>query len=735
MILFREDWDRFPEAIVNNKTDNETFKRMAALYRSMGVKNNVFMLSLLNKDLVGIDPFSPNLTEDEMLAIATECYFNFWFFMREILMAPGNSGGDAIRIRANRGNLAVYWLFFNHIMTFLIQIRQTGKSFSVDALMVYLLNVGAKGTQINLLTKDDNLRTKNLDRIKNIESNLPIYLKQRKKSDISNTEEIYVSALGNSYTGHLPNKSEKAALNIGRGLTSPVFHIDEAAFLYNIGISLGAALSGGGAARDIARENNAPHGTILTTTAGKLDDRDGKFIYGLLQQSATWSEKFFDAKNLKDLEKIISHSSEGGVIRVNCTFSHRQLGFTDEWLRKTIQDSTAVGDDADRDFFNKWTSGSLTSPLTIAILNKIKESEKEPTFTKLYDEGYVMRWYIPEEDVDRRLNTESFIMGVDTSDAGGSDDITIIIASVATGKTIGAASINETNLINFSQWLCSLLVRYKKVTAIIERRSSGPTIIDYLLLMLPTYDEDPFRRLFNRVVNDKDEFKDRFKEVATPALSHKDKDIFVKYKKYFGFSTSGSGLTSRSDLYGITLQNCAKQVGDRAYDSKLINQIMGLIVKNGRVDHDTGQHDDMVISWLLSFWLMTMGKNLEFYGINTREILIDTKTEKKVNSAAEYYDQVMQNQNKIEIENLLTQLSTEQDENMSLVYERKLVYLNSRLTSEEKTHLAIDDVINKIRDTKRLNRINNKYNHNQNNQYYGGNQYISNSSMFGFRSR
>lgn len=731
MILFQEDWDKYPTAIVDNKTKNETFKRLALLYSKMGIKNNLFMLSLLNPDLQGLDPFSKDLTEDQMIAIAVECRLNFWYFAREILKAPGIAGGDAIPIRANRGNIAMWWLFMNHITTTLIQIRQTGKSLSTDGLMTYLLDIGTRGTDINLLTKDDDLRSKNIQRIKDIESTLPTYLKVRKKTDIYNTEQISVSALDNTYNAHLPNKSEKAALNVGRGLTSPVFHIDELAFLFNIGITLPAALAGGGAARDIAGLNNAPYGNIFTTTAGKKDDKDGKFAYKIVQESAIWSETFFDCKDIKDLEKTIRLNSPGGKLRVNCTFNHKQLGYTDEWLKQKIEETTGSGDDIRRDFFNEWTSGNISNPLSNDILGKIKESEKSPEFTKVYKKGYMIRWYVPESELDKLLNTESHILGVDTSDASGGDDITLLIMSVASGKTIGATTVNETNLIEFSEWLCELLVMYKKLTAIIERRSSGPTIIDYLLLMLPSYDEDPFKRLFNRIINDNQTSDEAFKLATTP-LGRKDKGLFVKYKKHFGFSTSGSGLTSRSDLYGMTLQSAAKQLNDRIYDYTLVNQIMTLIKKNDRVDHDAGDHDDMVISWLLSFWLLTMGKNLDVYGINSREVLIETKTQKEIVTPMDYYDIIQQNEYKEEIERLLYKLDNETDEFIASTYEKKLYFLNSKLTEEDKVTLSIDEVINKIKDTKRLNRINNKYENREINNYNQHN-FVSRSSLFGTR--
>jgi hypothetical protein len=255
IILFHQDWKRYPKAIVDLDTSNKSFVRLAAVYRSMGVKNHAFILSLLNPALQGIDPFDPELTVEQMAMIAIECQDNPWYFIREVARAPAVASVEGAPFVVNRGNIALFWSFFNHIMIILIQIRQTGKSFSVDTLMNLLLNISCQNTAINLLTKDDTLRRANIDRIKNIMEELPRYLQQKTRDDVNNGEEITIKSLGNTYTTHVPQMSPKRALNMGRGLTSPIFHIDEPPFQPNISIALPAALAAGGAAIESARSD------------------------------------------------------------------------------------------------------------------------------------------------------------------------------------------------------------------------------------------------------------------------------------------------------------------------------------------------------------------------------------------------------------------------------------------------------------------------------------------------
>jgi len=211
MILYLSDWQLYPSAVVDTQTVNRSFVRQAAVYREMGIKNHAFLLALHDPGLQGVDPFDHRLTLEMQARIAVECKVNPWYFFREVLMVPPASGNTPVHLMANRANIALYWSFYNHIFTILIQPRQTGKSLSTDGLMTLLMNIQCSSTQINLLTKDDGLRSANIQRLKDIDMELPHYLRQRTKDDINNTEMLSVKALRNVYKAHVPQKSPKMA--------------------------------------------------------------------------------------------------------------------------------------------------------------------------------------------------------------------------------------------------------------------------------------------------------------------------------------------------------------------------------------------------------------------------------------------------------------------------------------------------------------------------------------------
>lgn len=592
MILFEEDWNEYPDAILQENTKNKSFLKYAITLRDMGINNYKWPLALINPDLLNVDPFDPNITRDQAMAVIEECRLNPWYYFRECIVLDVIAGEKQYYI-ASRGNMALYWLFFCHIDIILVQIRQTGKTFGCSWLARYLMNVACTDTKINLLTKDDKLRSKTLEEIISTENQTPFYLRLRKKDDLANPEEFTIKSLGNKYVGHLPSQSEKGALNVGRGLTSPIFFIDELAYLYNNRIMLAAALPATTAARAKQIAKGEPYGVVMTTTAGKLDDRDGEFAYELIDSSAQWNEKLMDATGYTNLEDLVRKASPGRVATVHCMFNHRQLGYSDTWLASTIERARSTGEDMLRDFYNKWTSGTQSHPLDTNILEVIRKSEVlHPPYSQIFkSRAYIVAWNQTEAETVKYFS-EDVVLGLDPSQASGGDDMGMVFMHVKTGRVLATVRVNEDNVIMFCQWLVELLEVFNKLKLIPENRSTGSAIIDYLLMVLPTKGIDPFRVIYNRIMSEPDEFPDKFKE-ATRSLRHRDPEIYIKCKKYFGFVTSASGIYSRSELYGTVLQSAAKNVGHLVCSQDLIKQISTLTSKNNRVNHSSGGHDDL----------------------------------------------------------------------------------------------------------------------------------------------
>jgi len=703
MILFQKDWDEYPTAIVDDTCVNRTFLDYALLLKEMGVKNYLWPLALFQPELKGVDPFDPNLSKEQVMMLVAEFKANPFAYFRMCARIPGSTRNNPLYFRADRANMSTYWLYFNHITNSKVQPRQTGKTHGVAQLDVYLTNVKSRDGRTLLLTKDDGLRAKTLKELESVMETMPFYLRQHTKKDVMNREEFKVSSLDNEYKGLVARSSAADADKVGRGHTVENPRFDEFAYLVNIDISMSVVMAATTAARARAEAMGNPYGDIFMTTAGKKDEREGEYAYNYIHDSAPWSEFFMDARDETDLRNLIRTASrDGKTLRVNSTFSHRQLGYTDEWLEEVTRNANSTGAAKDRDYLNIWTSGTTLSPLSVETAQRIRGSQSEVRFGEISKHGSIFfRWYIPEDQIDQYISKTYVVLSGDTSDAVGRDDIGLVITDLRDGAVLGAATINEINLFTGSHYLVDMLIRFPTMTMILERRSSGSSIYDFVHRLLISKNQNPFVRLFNFCVQDYDQYPERYKLISDERNA-RNEQFLAKNKKTFGFSTSGGGVTSRDDLYGTTLNSAGRYTGHLVRDKPLIDQILSLVVRNGRIDHQTGGHDDLCIAWLLGHWFMTMGRNLQHYGIPSGYVL---STNQVVHSRENKELQEKANHQKKVRDWLDQAFEIAEEEHDRFVLEKmyaEITRVVKMLEDDSSYSASIDELINKLKTKSRV---------------------------------
>ena len=707
-VLFMNDWLRHPNAVIHYETKNTSFLHLAEIYHAMGVKNCAFHLCLLQPELKDVDPFDESLGIDIKAKIIYECKHNFWYYLREVMRVPVPGSLVPTRFQANRANIALYWFFFNHVMVLIVILRQTGKTTMLMALVTYLLNFGTTNVFINLLTKSEGLKAETLKKVKDLFDELPEYLNFSTKKDIFNSDEIKLSAFNNKFKGNLSSSSPKQAEKVGRGFTSPINLIDEAAFIENIATAMGAMLMSGNAARTAAEALGNPYGTVLATTAGDTDDRDGGYVYKIAM-AATWlDEHFFDARDVTELLDLVyknSNASKNEAKRpiINIALSYRQLGYDEEWLQKKLSENISTPENIKRDIFNQWLSGSSASPIPKQYIETMRKHIMELMRSEFYAPyNYLLRWSISEDEITYRTNKgHSFIVGLDTSDGVGRDDIAFTVRDHTNGELICVATFNDINLITLADFFVSFLMKYPNSVMVIERRSSAATIIDYIIQKLLAQNVNPFTRLYNTIFQNKEVYEREFEEIMR--ARYYNEDVFIKYKKHIGFVTSGTGVTSRSELYSTTLMSMLKYTAHCLYDSKLITQISSLIVKNNRIDHPEGGNDDMVVSSLLSHWFLTMGKNLSLYNIDVSTLLKSNKVylDEKYASADKDYDEEDAREQELMFNDLVEQLKRETSPIISRQLEMKIRKIASEMSTSSKV-IAVDEMLTDIQRNRRI---------------------------------
>ena len=151
-------------------------------------------------------------------------------------------------------------------------------------------------------------------------------------------------------------------------------------------------------------------------------------------------------------------------------------------------------------------------------------------------------------------------------------------------------------------------------------------------------------------------------------------------------------------MYGECFKAAVRLGGRRVTDKILSNELLSLIIKNGRVDHQTGGHDDQVISWLLTHWLVTKGRNLSYYGIEPTRVFRDAHDDTEDLSLQERYHRQLENQRLDEFNRLLEKLKETEDPMSVMRLEMQIRQLSQTLDMSASTGVGIDAMLEQARE-------------------------------------
>ena len=662
MILFEKDFAE-QGAIVYYDCPNKSFRRMSILLKQMGVQNNKFFLALYQPELRGVDPHSPDLTQEQIGKIMYECKINPWYFLYAVVRVPAQ-GDDGIPYILNRANLALMWVFFNSIDGFLTMPRQIGKTIGTMVLTAYIMYILGKNINIALFAKDNDLVLENVSRLKAIRDALPSYMVRSSTKDTNNKEGLKYVSLNNQYMTFVAQPDTKRAAGQGRGPSIGMEHWDELAWYTNNFLSYPAATSATDAAGEQIRAMGIPCANIITTTAGKLDDPRGEYAYGIRAKCMRFTEELYDALDNNSLNTIVEDNSENRMLYME--YSHLQLGKDDTWFRRVTR-----GKDPERvamDYLNKWIHGSGEAVLTKEILDRLDAGKMEAT-KHTYFRSLILRWYISKEEFSSaEFKQKVMVLGQDTSDNVGRDSTTMVITDPENLATICTVKCNKSNLAYVAKCIYALLLEYPNLIYIPERNKNGAMMIDMILEMSEgNRDFNPFKRIYNTVVQEAKQ-----SELAKYQRYH---GMDYNLRKKFGFTTH-SGANGRDMLYDVTLTAALDINADKVRDPELIDELNALTMRNGRIDHAASGHDDLTIAMLLACYLILRAKNTFFYGLHKANTLTSVNlqgesiNEEELEAQREYRTRIKF------LEEILKSTSSKM---LRTSYEKELKYLKRKL--------------------------------------------------------
>ena len=242
MILDKEDFNKFPKAIIDLNTSNESFLKIHEFLKNIGVENNSFHLTLLNPMLKDVEYNLDNLNPHYKSLVLDECYQNPWFYFREI-----------VKIDLTTSELLMLWGYFKHGDIVLPTSNNVVPN-SILELINGLNTIWNNNSVSIVLSPNVLLKTKMCNSLMSIPT--PNNIKSEQKGD-----SIYYYIMNNRISFLLGDTSKVYASNIGRGISANSLFILDYQDVPNVEITLESLLPAMGACNC---ERDGYYGMIAT---------------------------------------------------------------------------------------------------------------------------------------------------------------------------------------------------------------------------------------------------------------------------------------------------------------------------------------------------------------------------------------------------------------------------------------------------------------------------------------
>jgi len=570
----------------HTSTTNTSFINMYKYLKEKGIENNKFFLKIYDYELTKIDPLNEKKLSLEMKArVLKEIARNPFYFLREIIRIPETGGFS--RFKLNPGNLAALFCLMNNLNVIEILPRQQGKTISNLCYIYWIYEFGTTNTTILFGNKTPEDAQLNIERVVNIRELLPEYIKRTDNEDVNNIKKIARKGEKSNKNSikalSTPNSAESAA-KLGRGLTSPILYWDEVAFVNKFSIIYSSATLALSKAKERAIENNKPYFKLFTTTPNFLDDSSGKFIKGMIENSAQWDETLYDF-SYEQLQDYIYNNSRNNFMYIEYTW--KALGLSEKWYEEQCRDLNWDVKEIKKEVDLVWQYASSNSPFSETDLESIEENAQEPISSYILDKKWKFDIFVEEIDVNY-----PYAVSIDVAGGLSRDNTCISIIDPKTDMTVAEFISNTLTIPKLEEIILLIGTKWlNKAFFIIERNNYGLGVIQHII------EDSKFIKIRDRLFYAYKEF-----EVAT-RRGMKTRENLVsnakknkKMTKVYGINTTGESREVMFDILSETVAENPFVLNTKSISADIRNLEIN---KKGKIEHREGEHDDKLFSWLI----------------------------------------------------------------------------------------------------------------------------------------
>jgi hypothetical protein len=589
-------------------TKNKSFINFARVLKNKGVKNYANHLILYDESLVGVDPFSPYLTQDQKARILAELSINPWYYFREVTRFDDGTK-EGTFFDCHIGSYMLVWSHIKNINTFTVLPRQVGKTTTHLAWFAWLMMFGVENQFIVFSLQEHTAKKTILTKWRWYIDSLPEWIKLLVTSynDQNSTEEKSLAKTKNKILCFGGAVNEEGADRSARSFTSGNILMDEVGFFKFNQDFFNAASQATNTAMLNARRNRTHYGIHMTTTPNRRDEgsREGYWAYNYFNCAAPFRYEILDftAAELKNYLTYNAYdgSKPNGFLRLE--FTWKECGKPQEWYDNAI---LMIGDNIKKikqELELVWPLSDSGSPFSEKELTILESFSKKPIVQSLkFCDG---RFYL---DFYEQINPlATYIISIDTASGYGLDGTAVNVIDPIDHHICGSMNYNKIGAVELEEIILTLMrTWFRDAFLVIEAAPIAIPILQRLASM-----GDIESRLFKALVIRQAEKK---LDDGTVKLEK------IKVWRY-GVSTNTETRPQMMDL----LMTIVRDTPHVLSSSLVFNDVRNLVYKNGKIEASERKHDDSIMSYLIARWAIVYSpwfKSKKFIGgFLTRDLL------------------------------------------------------------------------------------------------------------------
>ena len=600
-------------------TKNQSFLQTAAELKALGIKNWYFMLEVRYPQLgvQDIDPYDQKITKENQGKIHIESKANLWFWLREVARIPAQGAPQPFLVGLTRASCAATWCYLHNIDFMLCQPRQTWKTTIVLLLITYAFIYELKNVTIPFMHLKEADTLRNAEMLREYITTLPPYMNPwYGKKQLPGLKSLKYEEHGTSIKILSSAESEVKAKDKMRGMTLFVGMIDEWEYLNYISNVISGAGPAMNSGRRIAEQTGGRACMMLLSTPGDLETQTGKEAQHMIDQTPPFSEQFYDftPEDIKTHFEGVQREGEDGkpeqITMVYIEFNYKQLRKDERWREaefRLAQQTNKLAEYRRGVLLERFRGGDavLFDQKDIDYISEHVKQWSYDIFLRKKFHLYCYKHNIVTPDIVS--NTPYFdinipyLIGIDVAAGGDGDNTAICVVHPYTLEVVAELQSPYCGLIDLMRVITDLAKIIPKGIFCVETNSVGKAIVDFV-------QETGLEHRF---------YYDPKMDMAKNAIEVKDPmealKMKAKKKQYIGTYVTPAVRNNMMDLLKRHVKDYKHLLVTKMLSRDILNLVKG---RNGKIEAAEGEHDDMVMAYLHTLYVLYYGRDISRFGID-----------------------------------------------------------------------------------------------------------------------